>query len=212
MKFIVDAQLPPALARWLCEQGHQAEHVQDVGRSNRALREWFAPLLPDMLVCHRALPSTASAPKLLFAIENRLLKSLTSHGPAAGNFLCGRSLALRRDCHRRRRASRAWPSNRRWSVARVLAITGPWFSMDKAIRFYLIALLPAIVAAAFAVLHITSAWLAALRFRLLSRNQIRPANAALSGRRPPTRIWAARIQSARPCAAQCQATTAHPGW
>jgi len=39
MKFIVDAQLPPALARWLCEQGHQAEHVQDVGRSNRALRE-----------------------------------------------------------------------------------------------------------------------------------------------------------------------------
>ena len=31
MKFIVDAQLPPALARWLCEQGHQAEHVQEVG-------------------------------------------------------------------------------------------------------------------------------------------------------------------------------------
>ena len=94
----------------------------------------------------------------------------------------------------------------------VLAMTGPWFSMDKAIRFYLIALLPAIVAAAFAVLHITSAWLAALRFRLLSRNQIRPANAALSGRRPPARIWAARIQSARPGAAQCHATTAHPGW
>jgi len=70
------------------------------------------------LACHRALPSTASAPKLLFAIENRLLKSLTPHGPAAGNFLCSRSLALRRDCHRRRRVSRAWPSNRRWSVAR----------------------------------------------------------------------------------------------
>ena len=96
MKFIVDAQLPPALARWLCEQGHQAEHVQDVGLreaedspiwryaleqnavlltkdedfagrvrqsrttpvivwlrvgncSNRALCEWFAPLLPDVL-------------------------------------------------------------------------------------------------------------------------------------------------------------------
>ena len=96
MKFIVDAQLPPSLARWLREQGHQAEHVQDVGLreaedspiwqyaleqeaivltkdedftarvrqsrktpvivwlrigncSNRALREWFAPLLPDIL-------------------------------------------------------------------------------------------------------------------------------------------------------------------
>ena len=41
----------------------------------------------------------------------------------------------------------------------VLAMTGPWFSMDKARRFNLIALLPAIVVAAFAVLHITSAWL-----------------------------------------------------
>jgi len=96
MKFIVDAQLPPALAGWLREQGHQAEHVQDVGLreaedspiwnyaleqcaiiltkdedfadrvrqsrktpmivwlrigncSNRALREWFFPLLPDIL-------------------------------------------------------------------------------------------------------------------------------------------------------------------
>jgi len=26
-----DAQLPPALARWLREQGHQAEHVEEVG-------------------------------------------------------------------------------------------------------------------------------------------------------------------------------------
>ena len=31
VKFLVDAQLPPALARWLCEQGHEAQHVEDVG-------------------------------------------------------------------------------------------------------------------------------------------------------------------------------------
>ncbi|SCY68292.1 DUF5615 family PIN-like protein [Thiohalorhabdus denitrificans] len=31
MRFLVDAQLPPALARWLSEQGHQAEHVVDLG-------------------------------------------------------------------------------------------------------------------------------------------------------------------------------------
>lgn len=31
MKFLVDAQLPPALAHWLREAGHQAEHVQDAG-------------------------------------------------------------------------------------------------------------------------------------------------------------------------------------
>lgn len=29
MRFLVDAQLPPALARWLTQRGHQAEHVLD---------------------------------------------------------------------------------------------------------------------------------------------------------------------------------------
>lgn len=31
MQFLVDAQLPPALARWLADQGHEAEHVVDIG-------------------------------------------------------------------------------------------------------------------------------------------------------------------------------------
>lgn len=31
MRFLVDAQLPPALARWLTERGHQAQHVADIG-------------------------------------------------------------------------------------------------------------------------------------------------------------------------------------
>ncbi|WP_298401115.1 DUF5615 family PIN-like protein [Sphingobium sp.] len=31
MKFLVDAQLPPALCRWLCDRGHEAEHVSDIG-------------------------------------------------------------------------------------------------------------------------------------------------------------------------------------
>jgi predicted nuclease of predicted toxin-antitoxin system len=29
MRFLVDAQLPPALARWLTERGHEASHVVD---------------------------------------------------------------------------------------------------------------------------------------------------------------------------------------
>jgi predicted nuclease of predicted toxin-antitoxin system len=33
MRFIVDAQLPPALARLLSAQGHQAEHVVDINLS-----------------------------------------------------------------------------------------------------------------------------------------------------------------------------------
>jgi predicted nuclease of predicted toxin-antitoxin system len=31
MKFLVDAQLPPALARWLTAKGYAAEHVGDSG-------------------------------------------------------------------------------------------------------------------------------------------------------------------------------------
>ncbi|HEY6898705.1 MAG TPA: DUF5615 family PIN-like protein [Rhodocyclaceae bacterium] len=31
MRFVVDAQLPPALARWLAAQGHDAQHVLDLG-------------------------------------------------------------------------------------------------------------------------------------------------------------------------------------
>jgi predicted nuclease of predicted toxin-antitoxin system len=29
MRFLVDAQLPPALVRWLADKGHEAEHVAD---------------------------------------------------------------------------------------------------------------------------------------------------------------------------------------
>lgn len=31
MRFLVDAQLPPALARWLTSAGHPSEHVADLG-------------------------------------------------------------------------------------------------------------------------------------------------------------------------------------
>jgi predicted nuclease of predicted toxin-antitoxin system len=31
VKFLVDAQLPPALALWLRDAGHEAEHVADAG-------------------------------------------------------------------------------------------------------------------------------------------------------------------------------------
>jgi predicted nuclease of predicted toxin-antitoxin system len=30
MRFLVDAQLPPALANWLAAQGHDAAHVADL--------------------------------------------------------------------------------------------------------------------------------------------------------------------------------------
>ncbi len=39
MRFVVDAQLPPALARWLAERGHDAEHVADRGMEMASDRE-----------------------------------------------------------------------------------------------------------------------------------------------------------------------------
>lgn len=43
MRFVVDAQLPPALARWLTSQGHRAEHVVDVelaGATDRTIWDY----------------------------------------------------------------------------------------------------------------------------------------------------------------------------
>ena len=38
MRFLVDAQLPPALARWIASNGHQAEHVADLDMANASDR------------------------------------------------------------------------------------------------------------------------------------------------------------------------------
>ena len=45
MRFLVDAQLPPVLARWLNDMGHDAEHVSDIGMqsaSDRAIWDYAA--------------------------------------------------------------------------------------------------------------------------------------------------------------------------
>lgn len=69
MRFLIDAQLPPALARALSERGHLAEHVADVGLLSAAdaeiLRyamEHDAVLItkdedfPDLIVLGQAAP------------------------------------------------------------------------------------------------------------------------------------------------------------
>ena len=42
MRFLVAAQLPPALARWLEKKGHEASHVYDVGLLKAPDREIWA--------------------------------------------------------------------------------------------------------------------------------------------------------------------------
>jgi predicted nuclease of predicted toxin-antitoxin system len=51
MRFLVDAQLPPALARWLREHGHPAEHVADRGMAAADDREiWSYALAVGAIV------------------------------------------------------------------------------------------------------------------------------------------------------------------
>ncbi len=39
MRFLIDAQLPPALAALLVEHGHEADHVFEIGRADAPDRE-----------------------------------------------------------------------------------------------------------------------------------------------------------------------------
>ena len=51
MRFIVDAQLPPALARWLASQGCDAAHVFDLQLGSATDREiWALALSTDAIV------------------------------------------------------------------------------------------------------------------------------------------------------------------
>ncbi|WP_425571936.1 DUF5615 family PIN-like protein, partial [Nocardioides dubius] len=51
MRFLVDAQLPLALARLLEEHGHQAEHVTDIGPGDAPDRElWRYALDNDAVI------------------------------------------------------------------------------------------------------------------------------------------------------------------
>jgi predicted nuclease of predicted toxin-antitoxin system len=79
MRFIVDAQLPPALARLLNDQGHTAEHVIDVGLReaedssiwNYALEHGAVIITKDEDFPHRQNQSPKASPVIVwFRIGN----------------------------------------------------------------------------------------------------------------------------------------------
>ncbi len=70
MRFLVDAQLPPALARWLAAKGHEAEHVAD-----RRLQA-----APDAAIWDYALQAGAAIVTKDEDFAQR--KGLTENGPA----------------------------------------------------------------------------------------------------------------------------------
>jgi predicted nuclease of predicted toxin-antitoxin system len=70
MRFLVDAQLPPALARWLAANGHEAEHV--AGRHMEAA--------PDSAIWDCALREAAA---IITKDEDfAVRKTLNDTGPA----------------------------------------------------------------------------------------------------------------------------------
>ncbi len=68
MRFLVDAQLPPALARFLTAHGHHAEHVADIGLRDAddspiwryALQHGAAIITKDEDFPHRLRQSTVA--------------------------------------------------------------------------------------------------------------------------------------------------------
>jgi predicted nuclease of predicted toxin-antitoxin system len=70
MRFLVDTQLPHAVARWLAERGHTAEHIYDIGLHTAADR-----VLWDYVVFFEAVIITKDED---FALRRTLVEA----GPA----------------------------------------------------------------------------------------------------------------------------------
>jgi predicted nuclease of predicted toxin-antitoxin system len=85
MRFIVDAQLPPALARVLAAHGHEANHVADIGLQeaedspiwNHVLAKGAVILTKDEDFPHRLSQSPKQAPVIVWLrIGNTSRRSL----------------------------------------------------------------------------------------------------------------------------------------
>jgi predicted nuclease of predicted toxin-antitoxin system len=75
MRFLVDAQLPPALARWLDERGHTAEHVFERGMAaadDRDIWEYAAEsgaavvTKDEDFALRRVLTDTSRGPQIIW--------------------------------------------------------------------------------------------------------------------------------------------------
>lgn len=69
MRFLVDANLPPALTGWLIGRGHTAVHVSETGNASR----------PDRAIWNEALAGEFVVVSKDEDFARR--RSLTSHGP-----------------------------------------------------------------------------------------------------------------------------------
>lgn len=94
MRFIVDTNLPPALAAWLVEQGHEAVHTSALGLESAADRIiWQHAATTGSIIVSKdedfALPKAANSdgPKVVWvrignAVRRVLLQQLSSVWPS----------------------------------------------------------------------------------------------------------------------------------
>ncbi|MGC2224174.1 MAG: DUF5615 family PIN-like protein [Methylocella sp.] len=69
MRFLVDAQLPPALSRYLAAGGHEAEHVADIelgGAKDQAIWEYAARVGAVIVSKDEDFPNTRKRELLLW--------------------------------------------------------------------------------------------------------------------------------------------------
>jgi predicted nuclease of predicted toxin-antitoxin system len=66
MRFLIDAQLPPALADWLIERGHKADHVFDLGMVAAA-----DAMIAEYARRHEAVLVTKDEDFLLLRLQDR---------------------------------------------------------------------------------------------------------------------------------------------
>lgn len=70
MKFLVDAQLPPALARWLTEQSHPSQHVADLSLTSSSDRNGLTIITKDEDFSHLSLLDPLPAPVVWVRVGN----------------------------------------------------------------------------------------------------------------------------------------------
>jgi predicted nuclease of predicted toxin-antitoxin system len=84
MKFLIDAQLPPALVSWLAEQGFEAQHVANISMSDAsdaaiwdfAIANGFIIITKDEDFAERAFRTTPSPVIIWFRLGNSTNRAL----------------------------------------------------------------------------------------------------------------------------------------
>ena len=79
MRFLIDAQLPPALARWLTSKGQEAQHVADVGLASALDKEiWNYALAAGAVIVSK---DDGFAQRRVLAAEGPRVGEAAEHAP-----------------------------------------------------------------------------------------------------------------------------------